>query len=48
MSISKEKVARAEYNWRMFGGDWQLSGEAAFNSYDGKAHLFDLDSERRP
>ncbi|MBO0749829.1 MAG: TonB-dependent receptor plug domain-containing protein, partial [Porphyrobacter sp.] len=42
VSTSKEKVARAEYNWRMFGGDWQLSGEAAFNSYDGVAHLFDL------
>jgi len=42
VSTSKEKVARAEYNWRMLGGDWQLSGEAAFNGYDGVAHLFDL------
>jgi hypothetical protein len=42
VSTTKEKVARAEYNWGMLGGDWQLSGEAAFNSYDGAAHLFDL------
>jgi len=41
-NVTKEKVARAEYNWRMLGGDWQLSGEGAFNSYDGNAHLFDL------
>ena len=42
VNTTREKVARAEYNWRMLGGDWQLSGEAAFNSYDGIAHLFDL------
>lgn len=42
VSTSREKVARAEYNWHMIGGDWQLSGEAAFNSFDGVAHLFDL------
>ena len=42
VGTNREKVARAEYNWGMFGGDWQLSGEAAFNSYNGAAHLFDL------
>jgi len=42
VGTNREKVARAEYNWRMVGGDWQLSGEAAFNSFDGEAHLFDL------
>jgi hypothetical protein len=42
VGTNREKVARAEYNWKMLGGDWQLSGEAAFNSYDGAAHLFDL------
>lgn len=26
-----ETIARAEYNWKMFGGDWQLAGEGAFN-----------------
>jgi hypothetical protein len=43
VSTNKEQVARAEYNWKMLHGDWQLSGEAAFNSYDGAARLFDLD-----
>ncbi len=26
-----ETIARAEYGWKMLGGDWQLSGEGAFN-----------------
>jgi hypothetical protein len=26
-----ETIARAEYNWKMLGGDWQLAGEGAFN-----------------
>jgi hypothetical protein len=43
VSVNREQVARAEYNWKMLHGDWQLSGEAAFNSYDGTAQLFDLD-----
>ncbi|MGZ3265910.1 MAG: TonB-dependent receptor plug domain-containing protein [Croceibacterium sp.] len=43
VSTSRERVARAEYNWKMFHGDWQLSAESAFNSYDGVAHLYDLD-----
>ena len=42
-STNREKVARAEYNWKMLRGDWQLSVEGAFNSYDGTAQLFDLD-----
>jgi hypothetical protein len=44
VSTSREKVARGEYNWHMLNGDWQLSGEAAFNTYDGVAHLFDLNT----
>lgn len=28
---SSETIARAEYSWKMLGGDWQLSGEGAFN-----------------
>ena len=44
VSTTREDIARAEYNWEMLGGDWQLSGEAAFNRYQGEAHLFDLDS----
>ncbi len=27
-----ETIARGEYQWKMFGGDWQLSGEGAFNT----------------
>lgn len=27
-----EQIVRAEYGWKMLGGDWQLAGEAAFNS----------------
>lgn len=40
---SGERIARGEYSWKMLGGDWQVSGEAAFNRYRGAAHLFDLD-----
>jgi len=32
-----ERIARAEYRIRALGGDWQLSGEAAFNSLDVSA-----------
>ncbi|MGX7953578.1 TonB-dependent receptor plug domain-containing protein [Tsuneonella sp. HG249] len=34
-----EAIARGEYSWKMLGGDWQLSGEAAFNSLDNVASL---------
>jgi hypothetical protein len=34
-----EKIAKAEYSWKMFGGDWQLSGEGAFNKLDNVARL---------
>jgi len=43
VSESGEHIARAEYGWKMLGGDWQLATEAAFNRYRGEAHLFDLD-----
>ena len=38
-----ERIARAEYSWGMFGGDWQLSGEAAFNRLDNVGSLFGYD-----
>jgi hypothetical protein len=38
----KERIARAEYRWKM-AGDWQLSGEYAFNSLDSVSELFLLD-----
>ncbi|MFC4294315.1 TonB-dependent receptor plug domain-containing protein [Novosphingobium tardum] len=38
-----EKIARGEYSWKMLGGEWQVSGEAAFNTLDNVAALFALD-----
>ena len=38
-----ETIGRAEYSWAMLGSDWQLSGEAAFNTLDNVAGLFTLD-----
>ncbi|MCW0197972.1 TonB-dependent siderophore receptor [Sphingopyxis sp.] len=38
-----ETIARGEYQWKMFGGDWQLSGEAAFNTLDNVASIATLD-----
>lgn len=38
-----ETVARGEFSWKMLGGDWQLAGEAAFNSLDNVASLATLD-----
>lgn len=44
VSVNREDIARFEYNWKMLGGDWQLSGEGAFNRYRGTAQLFSLDA----
>ena len=38
-----ETVGRGEYSWKMWGGDWQLSAEAAFNTLENVAGLFTLD-----
>lgn len=43
VSESGEHIGRAEYGWKMLGGDWQVATEAAFNRYRGEAQLFDLD-----
>ncbi|MDB5451788.1 MAG: hypothetical protein JWO33_366, partial [Caulobacteraceae bacterium] len=43
VSDSGEKIGRAEYRWGMLGGNWQLDGEAAFNSFGQVAHLFNLE-----
>jgi hypothetical protein len=40
----KERIGRAEYRWKGGGADWQLSGEAAFNSLDKVSQLFALRS----
>lgn len=38
-----ETIARGEYQWKMLGGDWQVSGEAAFNKLDNVAAIAVLD-----
>ena len=38
-----ETIGRGEYQWKMLGGDWQLSGEAAFNTLDNVASIAVLD-----
>ena len=38
-----ERIGRFEYGWGLWGGDWQLSGEAAFNRLDRVSSLFELD-----
>ena len=38
-SSSGERIGRAEYKWKMLGGDWQLSAEAAFNRLHNVAAL---------
>lgn len=42
LSDQGERIGRAEYRWAMLGGDWQLSGEAAFNRLDNIGGLFIL------
>jgi len=37
-----ERIARAEYRWKAGGGDWQLSGEYAFNKLENVSELFVL------
>ncbi|MXO75723.1 TonB-dependent receptor plug domain-containing protein [Altererythrobacter aerius] len=42
-----ETIGRGEYSWKMFGGDWQLSAEAAFNSLDNVASVAALGPDGR-
>lgn len=37
-----ERIGRAEYGWAMWGVDWQVSGEAAFNRLNRASRLFDF------
>ncbi|MFM5908658.1 MAG: TonB-dependent receptor [Novosphingobium sp.] len=39
-----EHIVRAEYGWKMLGGDWQAAGEAAFNRLETTATLGTLNS----
>jgi hypothetical protein len=38
----EERIARSEYRWK-WKGDWQVSGEYAFNSLDNASRLYFLD-----
>ena len=40
-----ERIGRFEYNWPMWGGEWQLAGEAAFNRLERISSLFTLDAQ---
>jgi hypothetical protein len=40
---SGERIGRAEYSFSLFGADWQLAGEAAFNRLARVSGLFELD-----
>ena len=42
---STEKIVRLEYDWGMLGGDWQLSGEGAYNSLDQVASFSSLNPD---
>lgn len=39
---TSERIARAEYGWKMLDGDWQLAGEGAFNSLTNVASVATL------
>ncbi|WP_245647773.1 TonB-dependent receptor plug domain-containing protein [Novosphingobium lentum] len=39
-----ERIARAEYNWKLLGADWQLAGEGAFNTLRNVAAIASLDA----
>lgn len=41
--VTKELIGRGEYRWKTGRTDWQVSGEAAYNSLDNVSSLFILD-----
>lgn len=42
-----ERIGRAEYSWKLWEADWQISGEAAFNRLDRRSSLFELADDER-
>jgi len=38
-SQTGERIARGEYSWQLWGADWQISAEAAFNRLDQQGSL---------
>jgi len=47
-STEGERVLRAEYRWKGLGGDWTVSGEAAYNFVDATGSLDVLDAAGVP
>ena len=43
-SAEGERVLRSEYRWKALGGDWTMSGEAAYNFIDATGSLDVLDA----
>lgn len=41
----REIIGRGEYRWNAAGGEWQVSGEGAFNSLDNVSRLFERRSD---
>ncbi|GGD57632.1 TonB-dependent receptor [Aurantiacibacter arachoides] len=41
-----ERIGRGEYTFGLWGADWQVAGEAAFNRLDQKGDLFVYDAPR--
>lgn len=39
-----EWIGRTEYSWKGGKNDWQVSGEAAFNTLDVRTRIYDLDA----
>jgi hypothetical protein len=42
-SEERERILRGEYQWKQGPADWEISAEAAFNSLDSAARLFNLE-----
>jgi outer membrane receptor for ferrienterochelin and colicins len=47
-SVEGERVLRSEYRWKALGGDWTVSGEAAYNFIDATGSLEELDAAGIP
>jgi hypothetical protein len=42
-SKTGERIARGEYSWDMWGGNWEIDLEAAYNRLDQTSQLFNLE-----
>jgi len=40
-----EWIGRSEYSWKSGKNDWQISGEAAFNTLDVRTRIYDLETD---